>query len=143
MSAFMKSVGEIARCAALYREAKLKHLEIGRYQHTYILTICRNPGISQEQLSKLIYVNKSNVARQLANLEATGIVERRENSEDKRILSVFPTQKAIDLYPIIQTVLSDWNQELLCDLTDSEKEFLSQAVEKVAQKAKQKTQNIL
>ena len=41
--------------------------------HTYILNVCRNPGISQEALSQLIFVNKSNVARQLAVLEEKGM----------------------------------------------------------------------
>ena len=51
-------------------------------------------GISQEKLAKMIYINKSNVTRNLAVLEKNGYIERRPAENDKRVMLVFPTQKA-------------------------------------------------
>ena len=68
MILFMKALGEVWRCANLYRTAQYEKLGIGSYQDSYIINICKHPGVSQEQLSKLIYVHKSSVARQLGAL---------------------------------------------------------------------------
>ena len=53
-------------------------------QYAYILTLCRRPGISQEQLSRHIYINKSNVTRHLAQLEKTALL----NADKARRISV-------------------------------------------------------
>ena len=76
MEAIIRSINHIARLATLYREKELKKFGLGGMHHTYILNICRQPGISQEALAKKIFVNKSNVARQLAILEERGFVTR-------------------------------------------------------------------
>ena len=45
MPAFMKHLGEVWRCANLYRTEMYETLGIGSYQDSYILHVCRNPGI--------------------------------------------------------------------------------------------------
>ena len=49
-------IGIIERCNALYRSAAFKELGIGGYQHSYILAICNNPGISQDEISERVIV---------------------------------------------------------------------------------------
>ena len=63
---FMKELGEVWRCANLYRTEEYESLGIGSYQDSYILHICLHPGIPQDELAQLIYVHKSNGARQLS-----------------------------------------------------------------------------
>ena len=73
---FMKYVGEIWRCAALYRTEQYEKLGIGCYQDQYLVKICEQPGISQEEIAESLFVHKSNVARQVAALEEKGFVEQ-------------------------------------------------------------------
>ena len=75
-----------------------------------MIEICNHPGITQEQLSKLIYVHKSNVARQMSSLEEKGFIYRTISKEDKRNLQVFPTQKPIDILPLLLKVSEQSNQ---------------------------------
>ena len=95
MARIMRNVGEVWRCANLYRTEEYEALGIGSYQDSYIVDICAHPGVTQEQLSKIMYVHKSNVARQVAALEEKGFVERRPDAADKRILRAYPTEKAL------------------------------------------------
>ena len=37
-----------------------------------ILRVCRKPGMSQDTLVKMVYIDKSNMARKLAKLEKDG-----------------------------------------------------------------------
>ncbi|MCE5234436.1 MAG: MarR family transcriptional regulator [Clostridiaceae bacterium] len=135
MEALMRFVDRTTRCAVIYRSEKLEAEGLNGCQHTYILNICREPGISQERLASRIYVNRSSVTRQLALLEQNGFVERRPSESDKRVMEVFPTQKAFDVYPRVREVLSEWNTALLEQFTPEERKLLSTMMERVMVKA--------
>lgn len=137
MSSFMRSLGECWRCANLYRAAKFESLDIGCYQYTYILTVCRKPGIAQEAISAQIYIHKSNVARQLAALEEKGFIERKTDESDKRNLRVYPTQKAYDVLPEIERVLSEWDEMLLENFSEEERAQLESLSARLSARAKE------
>jgi DNA-binding MarR family transcriptional regulator len=130
-----RQIGLIERCNALYRHNAFKELGIGGCQHTYILCICNNPGISQEEIAKRIHVNKSNVTRNITSLEEAGFLYRSENPNDKRSFLVNPTEKAYEIKGKILEILRFWDGKLTEDLTIEEKEFLNDILLKVAQKA--------
>ena len=72
MPDLMHHVAEIARCAALFRQEELTPLGLKSCHSSYIAAICACPGITQDQLARRIFINKSNVARQLVILEEDG-----------------------------------------------------------------------
>ncbi|MGE5632188.1 MAG: MarR family winged helix-turn-helix transcriptional regulator [Caulobacteraceae bacterium] len=135
MEALMKYIGRTWRCAILYRNGKLEQEGLNGYQHSYIIKICQNPGISQEQLAQMIYINKSNVTRQLALLEQNGFIRRSLSEKDKRVMQVFPTQKALDIYPKVHNLLVEWNTYLTEDFTGEELSLLQSMLERVMNKA--------
>ncbi len=131
----MKHINVVARCATEYRNEELADVGLCGLQYLYILNICREPGINQEELSRKLHVNKSNVTRQLASLEENGFIERRQSPTDKRVTCVFPTERATSALPEIQRVLHAWKQYLTDGFTDEERETLSRLMEKVAERA--------
>lgn len=135
MESLMKYINVIGRCAAQYRSEQLEQYGLNSRQHPYILHICRNPGISQEKLARAIYVNKSSVTRQLASLEQNGFIERTVSSTDKRAMLVYPTQKALEVFPIVRKVLAEWNQYITEDFNAEELELLLKMLQKVRDKA--------
>ena len=124
MESIIRSINHIARLASLYRERELKKYGLGPMLHTYILNVCRNPGISQEALGQLIFVNKSNVARQLAVLEEKGYVRRQTSSLDGRRQLIYPTEKALAMQPILQKLLKQWNEQVLEGFSEAEQQKL-------------------
>ncbi|OQB23381.1 MAG: Transcriptional repressor MprA [Firmicutes bacterium ADurb.Bin182] len=137
MSSVMKYINRIARCYALFRNGKLKIKGLNVYQHSYILKICQNPGVSQDQLSRLLYIHKSNVTRQLALLEQNGYIKRIQNDKDRRILQVYPTEKAYEAYPKIKSASAEWGELLLSDFSEQDIDFLFGMLEKMTEKAVQ------
>lgn len=135
MEALMKYISRTWRCAIMFRNDKLEQEGLNGYQHTYILKICQNPGISQEQLAQMILINKSNVTRQLALLEQNGFITRSSSEKDKRVMQVFPTQKALDIYPKVYKLLLEWNACLIEDFTEEECHQLQSLMERVMNKA--------
>lgn len=136
MPSLMKSINAISRCAGLYRGDRLEGTELGAPHHSYLLYICRHPGVPQETIAKEIYINKSNVTRQLAYLEKCGYVERRQSDKDKRMILVYPTQKALDAMPLIHDIIRDWNAYLTEELTAEERDMLEGLLAVLANRAK-------
>lgn len=123
MDSLMKYINRIHRCAGQYRSMRLTGTDLNSHQHIYIFHICRNPGISQYELAKRICVNKSNVTRQLNTLEKSGYIIRRIDQNDHRLLRVFPTDSAKNIYPDVLRIMGEWNNLLLSELSESEKEL--------------------
>ena len=131
MPDLMHHVTEIARCAALFRQEELTPLGLKSCHSSYIAAICACPGITQDQLARRIFINKSNVARQLVILEEDGYVERRPSTEDKRAIQVFPTRKAIDAMPEIIRIFRVWESFVAQDLSEDERKSLAAMLEKM------------
>lgn len=136
MSSLTRCISVIARCSALKRSQAFKSLGITGCQHTYILNVCRNPGISQEQLANKIYVHKSNVARQVALLDKAGFLTRAPSSEDKRVMLIFPTAKAEAAYPVILQALKEWHDYLIMDFSKEEQVLLERMMNHVMDRAR-------
>ena len=126
MSELTHNITDIARCAAQYRTEELAPLGLKACHGSYLSVICACPGITQDQLARRIFINKSNVARQLAILEEDGFVVRRSCTEDKRAMRVYPTDKALEVLPKINAILVRWEEYLTQDLSEKEKILLTQ-----------------
>ena len=131
----MRYINVISRCGAVWRGDKLKSTDIGASHTSYIMTVCRHPGISQDKLAKRIYINKSNVTRNLAYLESCGYVERRQKDTDKRVTEVYPTEKAMEILPTVQNMLREWNNYLTEDFSEEEMEMFMSMLSRLARKA--------
>ena len=84
MPSFTHSLNIIGRCTQMQRGAVLKELGVCGGQVPYLLRLCRCPGLTQEELAKALYFNKSTVTRQIAALERQGLVRREPSPEDRR-----------------------------------------------------------
>lgn len=135
MSTIMRKVNILTRSEGVYRTDRLDIPELKGWHHSYILAICMNPGLSQDELAKHIAVNKSNVARNLASLEENGYVRREVSSKDRRITNVYPTNKMLDIFPKVKEITMEWNNYLAEDLTPYEFEQFQSILERLTQKA--------
>lgn len=135
MASYMKSINVISRCCGLCRSEKLKDFDIGDCQHGYIFEICRNPGVSQDQLARRLFINKSNASRQLAYLEKTGFVERKQSEKDRRVILVYPTEKMLGVLPEVRKATQEWKAYLTDGMTEEELSVLSELLERIAARA--------
>lgn len=142
MPSLMRYINRTSRLGVLYRNEKLKAYGLKGIHHSYILNICQNPGISQEKLAQLIFVNKSTVTRQLASLEEKGYIYRSPSAHDGRELLVYPTDRAHEVYPFVGEVLREWNEALLEDFTPEEQEVLIGMMGRIMDKAKQEVTSL-
>ncbi|MBQ3482753.1 MAG: MarR family transcriptional regulator [Clostridia bacterium] len=127
------SINTLGRAGALFRAKQLEQTEIGAHDTPYLFCVCHHPNISQEALGRTLAVNKSNVARRLAALEQRGFVTRTPCADDRRVLLVNPTQKALDVLPLLRTISRTWMETITEGFTKEQtaqfQSLLSRAVE--------------
>ena len=89
----------ISRCFDTYRRQNLKEIDLYPALHTVVSFVCRNPGCIQEDLVRRLCLDKTTVAHHLLKLEEKGFIERRVSEEDARCRLVYPTEKAMQVFP--------------------------------------------
>ncbi len=138
MPSISRYIMTIARCSNQFRSERLQGTGLCGRHCAYILRVCRAPGTTQDAIAKEIYVNKSNVTRQLAALEQEGFVERRPCETDSRAMEVYPTEKALAVLPQVRAVLQEWNAYITADFSEEEKEQFSSLLARAAARAQQR-----
>ena len=135
MSQITRDMLHITRCSHQFRDDFLAPLGLKSFHASYLTTLYRNPGISQDKLAKLLFVDKSNVARQIAVLEDAGFVTRSTCKEDKRCMKLYLTQKGTDVIPTIFEMYTRWSDILTQDLSEEEFAQLTDLLAKVKVRA--------
>ena len=92
-------------------------------------------GLSQDELSQRVGVDKSNISRALAKLENFGLVQRKNDSENHRVKKVYLRPKAHKVRNEFKKIQQQWNVELLRGFTKKEKAALISSMTKIAENA--------
>ncbi|MBQ8208910.1 MAG: MarR family transcriptional regulator [Clostridia bacterium] len=142
MPSISRCINILSRASGMFRAANVKNEELKPCLQSYILTLTRTPGLSQEQIARRLCVDKSSVARALASLEKMGYVERRRHETDRRITLVYPSEKAVDAREGIRSAYRAWNEYINEAFSEEEAkqfiELLEKAAERAAEYAQQK-----
>ena len=88
----------------------MAHLEIKPPHLDIMINLYRREGISQQELARKLLVGRSNMSMLLPQLEKRGLIERRADARDKRVLRLHLTDegKAVTEQAMkIQTALID------------------------------------
>ncbi len=135
---FSRDIALIARHFRRQRNQYMEALQLKGCHARYLIEICQAPGITQDGLTRLLGVDKSNVARQVAFLEEAGYLERRSSEADKRVLRLHPTEKTMELLPGIQAAAAQWETDALQQLSADEQAQLTALLSKLWQQLQQR-----
>ena len=120
MATFMKMLNNISRAQAIYRQERICVSDLKKGHYALVLTICRAPGRSQEELAEELCLNKSTIARSLAYLEEKGYITRALHPTDKRQFLVHPTEKMKAVYPELRQASLEWRVLLSEGISEEE-----------------------
>ena len=119
------------RLSQAFISAELKEDAIGSGQYPFLLVLYQYDGISQEELSNRLIIDKGTTARAVSKLEAAGYVQRRSDPDDRRLNRVYLTQQGRDVRPKLYETLGKWSEVMLKDLSQDEQESLLHTLHKV------------
>lgn len=130
-----RSVGRfisiLYRRAQVYIANEMKAYGIGSGQFIFLSCLYEKEGISQEELSHLLMIDKGTTARAIQKLEQLGYVTREVNPDDRRGYQLFVTDKAIQLKPILYNILRSWTDRLVESLSEEEEDMIYSILEKM------------
>ena len=111
MPAIMRKVNNISRCMTQFRAANASVL-FTPAQTSIVLLVTNKEGLTQEQISRSVCLDKSNTSRALSVLEDGGYIKREVNPENRREVRVFPTEKLEAVIGEVRRVSRLWNELL-------------------------------
>jgi DNA-binding MarR family transcriptional regulator len=135
-------MNNITRSQAMFlTEGLMKQgiVDVSAANSPLMLSVCRAPGRSQEEIAHDICLDKSTVARSLVQLEERGYIVRIPKTEDKRCLLVYPTDKMYELIPSVRRIISDWYDHILEGVSDEELEFFHSVLIRLEQNSRRAT----
>lgn len=136
MATFLKNINMTSRAWTLFLDGQMAKIStLNGYHAKYVLAVCNNPGISQDALAAILFVHKSNVARQLARLEGEGYTLRKPDPNDRRVSLVYPTQKAMELFPKIREMNARWREVITEGFSEEEGRLLQTLTDRMYQNA--------
>lgn len=124
MERIQKYLNRVYRVSILDQSAAFADENLSGHQISYILQICRHPGLTHDELAKKILVNKSSVSRTVNRMVENGYIYRETDDRDRRSKLLYPTDKAKNIYPRVMEYLDGWNESLTGDLSPEEQESL-------------------
>lgn len=125
-------IGIIFRRAQVFMANELKPYNIGSGQYVFLLVLNRKDGMTQEQLSHELALDKGTTARALDKLEASGYVIRKRSTEDGRAYNVFLTEAGREIQPVLQRTLNRWRESVLVDISREDRQTLGKILQKMA-----------
>lgn len=135
MKDLVKSLSVGYRYTLMHMDRVLKPYGLTGSQCMYVIRVCENPGITQDQFLQLFMVHPSNVTRTITALKKLGFLQRQSNSRDRRTFRLFPTQRAEEVYPALCRLRAEWQDFLLEGVEPDQRESLLETLEKIAQRA--------
>jgi len=93
-------------------------------QHLVIEALWHEDGISAKDIGKRLIFDGATLSGVLDRLAAGEWVTKKPDSEDKRVLRIFLSQKSMDLKPKLSAVRNKTNEDLLARFSLEEKILL-------------------
>ena len=132
----LREIGIIARALDSIANIEFRDLDLARGQYLYLVRIGEQPGIIQEELSDLLKVDRSTVARSVKKLADKGLIRELTDPSNQKIKKWILTEKGQALYPFIlaehayseKTTLKGFSQSEILQL----EEWLAKMRENVA-----------
>ena len=103
-----------------YFDAELKPLGFGHGSLPFLVTVWRQDGISQNELSFDLHTDKANTARAVRKLVDLGYVQRVRDPDDRRKKIVRLTPEGKNIMPDVKKALLSWNATITSSLDEEE-----------------------
>ncbi|SCB43331.1 MarR family winged helix-turn-helix transcriptional regulator [Rhizobium multihospitium] len=124
----------VARACQLMQQSlgrALAHLDIKPPHLDILVNLFRFEGISQQELARKLLVGRSNMSMLLPQMEKRGLIERRDDRLDKRVLRLHLTEEGRRVTEEAMTIQTALIDRMLSDAPIEECEAITVHMERV------------
>jgi len=130
-------ISVLMRQLNLFFSHELSEVEITASELMYLSQLYRADGLTQEEMSMEISVDKAATTRTIQGMEKKGLIRREAHEEDRRSKRVYLTDKSKKLEPHIRELQQRWVRFLTQDMTESEVEVSAGQLRLIANRARE------
>lgn len=133
MDSPFKSISILYRKSHIWLSSGCGQYDLTAAQAVIILIVCDFNGLTQDEITKRLSLDKSVIAKTVTKLEETGFIVRTTNAKDKRTYDILPMQKAWEVYPAIKEQIDTCFRRMTQQMTDGEREEFKRLLQLAAQ----------
>lgn len=101
---------------------------LGIPQFVVLSFLAETPGLANADLARRAFVTPQSMNEVLKQLESAGLVERRPNSTNARILNAYLTRTGIRKRKAVSSEVEELEERILCGLSSRERRNLNRAL---------------
>lgn len=116
-----KSISILYRKSHIWLNNGCAQYDLTAAQAAIILIVCDFGGLTQDEITKRLRLDKSVIAKTVTKLEERGFMVRTTNAKDKRTYDICPTEKAREVYPFVKEQIDLSFQRMTQHMTDEER----------------------
>ncbi|MCB6994361.1 MarR family winged helix-turn-helix transcriptional regulator [bacterium 210820-DFI.6.37] len=114
----------LARKSQGYIGTALNKYNITAAEQPFFMALQVSEGITQEELTAIVCVDKAATARAVKSLEEKGFLLRRQDTRDRRQNRIYPTALTRELGPAVREELHRFNDMLTRGLDPKQVELI-------------------
>ena len=101
-------------------DSALVHLGLSSFQYTALRVLAHNDDLSSSRLSRRFHVTPQAMGELILMLERRGLIERREDTVNKKILLLSLTERGRSIWAEADTIAKNFEQALFGELSNAE-----------------------
>lgn len=101
-------------------DAALAHLALSSFQYTALSVLAHNENLSSSRLSRRFHVTPQAMGELILLLERRGLIDRREDTENKRTLLLSLTEHGRAVWARADVIARKFERDIFGDLSDTE-----------------------
>ena len=130
-----KYISDIHKSGCIYFNKEFRELGIGAGQYIFLLNLYRCDGITQEELTAKVKLDKATTARAIKKLEDKGYVKRVKKENDRRAYKLELTEKAEEIREKVYLIMNEWDIKVRNCFTNEESQQLMKLLNKLSKSA--------
>ncbi|MBF4692128.1 MarR family winged helix-turn-helix transcriptional regulator [Fusibacter ferrireducens] len=126
----LRNIHTASRSILYIRNISFSKYGLQRGQHTFLTRIVENPGITQEDISLLLRIDRTTTAKAVKKIEAKGLIIRKKSTTDRRAWCLYPTEALMAIYSDIDNEIVTLSEKCTENFSTSEIDMLNDLLEK-------------
>lgn len=122
------------RASKLWRNASdeaMKQHGVRVGQNLLLQVLWDTDGLTPGELAEQLQVSTPTVVKSANRMEASGLLTKRRDTVDRRLVRIYLTERARNVQDAVQSARADLEQRVTATLTDTERTHLIEALHKI------------
>jgi DNA-binding MarR family transcriptional regulator len=117
----------------IFLNDRLRPLGLSAGQVPVLMLLYKEQNIMQETLVRHYHLDKGTIARAVKKLRDAGYIRQIVDSENRRAVRLFLTEKGEKIAPVLQAIDREWESQICAGLSQERKNTLNTLMRTLAQ----------